>query len=77
VNRSPQFNKILKVQSNSFHFSKICLLRTESVQDIILPNLTHWQHPNFFAFFPANASYPSILGELLSSGLGVQGMIWV
>ncbi len=43
---------------------------------VILPGITHWQSPNFFAFFPANTSAPSILGELLSSGLGVQGMIW-
>jgi aromatic-L-amino-acid/L-tryptophan decarboxylase len=42
----------------------------------ILPALTHWQSPNFFGFFPANASFPAILGELLSAGLGVQGMLW-
>ncbi len=42
----------------------------------LLPGVTHWQSPNFFAFFPANASGPSILGDLLSSGLGVQGMLW-
>jgi len=42
----------------------------------ILPGITHWQHPSFFAFFPANASGPAILGDLLSSGLGVQGMLW-
>jgi aromatic-L-amino-acid decarboxylase len=42
----------------------------------ILPGITHWQSPNFFAFFPANGSGPSILGDLLSSGLGVQGMLW-
>ena len=46
------------------------------VNDIILPGITHWQSPNFFAFFPANHSGPSILGDLLSSGLGVQGMLW-
>jgi aromatic-L-amino-acid decarboxylase len=46
------------------------------VEELILPGLTHWQSPNFFAFFPANTSGPSILGELLASGLGVQGMIW-
>ncbi len=43
---------------------------------VILPGTTHWQHPSFFAYFPANASGPSILGDLLSSGLGVQGMLW-
>lgn len=46
------------------------------VDRIIMPGITHWQSPNFFAFFPANTSGPSILGELLSAGLGVQGMIW-
>ena len=43
---------------------------------ILLPGLTHWQHPSFFAYFPANASGPAILGELLAAGLGVQGMLW-
>jgi len=48
----------------------------KDVSELILPGLTHWQSPNFFAFFPANASGPAILGDLLSSGLGVQGMLW-
>ncbi len=43
---------------------------------VVLPGLTHWQHPSFFAYFPANASGPAVLGDLLSSGLGVQGMLW-
>jgi aromatic-L-amino-acid decarboxylase len=46
------------------------------IDRIIMPGITHWQSPNFFAFFPANTSGPSILGELLSAGLGVQGMLW-
>jgi aromatic-L-amino-acid/L-tryptophan decarboxylase len=46
------------------------------VESILLPGITHWQSPHFFAFFPANNSGPSILGELLASGLGVQGMLW-
>ena len=46
------------------------------LDEIILPGVTHWQSPNFFAFFPANASGPAILGDLLASGLGVQGMLW-
>src|SRR5208337_4375793 len=46
------------------------------VETLILPGVTHWQSPNFFAFFPANASGPAILGDLLSSALGVQGMLW-
>ena len=46
------------------------------VDQIIMPGITHWQSPNFFAYFQANTSGPSILGELLSAGLGVQGMLW-
>lgn len=46
------------------------------VDKLILPGITHWQSPNFFAFFPANNSNPAILGELVSAGLGVQGMLW-
>lgn len=42
----------------------------------IMPGITHWQSPNFFAYFNSNTSFPSILGDLVSSGLGVQGMIW-
>src|SRR6266567_9544489 len=42
----------------------------------LLRGVTHWQSPNFFAFFPSNASGPGLLGDLLSSGLGVQGMLW-
>lgn len=48
----------------------------DDVEKLILPGITHWQSPNFFAFFPANTSHPSILAELLSAGLGVQGMLW-
>lgn len=47
------------------------------VDELILPGITHWQSPNFFAYFPGNTSGPSILGDLLSSGFGVQGMLWV
>lgn len=48
----------------------------KDVEALILPGVTHWQSPNFFAFFPANNSGPSILAEMLSAGLGVQGMLW-
>lgn len=46
------------------------------LDSIILPALTHWQSPRFFAYFPCNASPPAVLGELLSAGLNVQGMLW-
>lgn len=48
----------------------------QDVDEIIMPGITHWQSPDWFAFFPANSSGPAVLGDLLSSGLGVQGMIW-
>ena len=48
----------------------------KDVEQLILPGVTHWQSPNFFAYFPCNASGAGILGDLLSSGLGVQGMLW-
>ncbi len=48
----------------------------DDITRIILPGLMHWQHPSFFGYFPCNASSPAILGELLSAGLGVQGMLW-
>jgi aromatic-L-amino-acid decarboxylase len=43
---------------------------------VVMPGITHWQHPSFFAYFPASATGPAILGDLLASGLGVQGMLW-
>ncbi|CAB4365366.1 MAG: aspartate aminotransferase family protein [Actinobacteria bacterium] len=44
---------------------------------VVMPGITHWQHPSFMAYFPGNSSYPAILGELAAAGLGVQGMSWV
>jgi aromatic-L-amino-acid decarboxylase len=48
----------------------------DDLDRIIAPNLTHWQHPGFFAYFPANTSGPSVLADLVGGGLGVQGMLW-
>jgi aromatic-L-amino-acid decarboxylase len=45
-------------------------------KEIILPGITHWQHPSWFAYFPANNSPPSVLAELLTAGIGSQCMIW-
>ena len=42
----------------------------------VLPGITHWNHPSFFAYFPSNSSYASVLADLVISGLGVQGMSW-
>jgi aromatic-L-amino-acid decarboxylase len=46
------------------------------LERIILPGLSHWQHPGFFGYFPANASLASVLGDYLSTGLGVLGLSW-
>lgn len=46
------------------------------LDELVVPALTHWQHPSFFAFFPANTSGPAVLADLVSSGLGVNGMNW-
>jgi aromatic-L-amino-acid decarboxylase len=45
-------------------------------RDIILPGMTHWQSPKFFAYFPANSSYPSLLAEMLTATMGAQCMKW-
>ena len=46
------------------------------LDEIVLPGITHWQSPGWFAYFPANVSPPSILAELAAAGLGAQGMLW-
>lgn len=46
-------------------------------QRLILPGITHWQHPSFFAYFPANSSPASVLGEMLTAALAVNGMNWL
>jgi aromatic-L-amino-acid/L-tryptophan decarboxylase len=43
---------------------------------VIVPGTTHWQHPGFHAFFPANTSGPGVLADIVSAGLGTQGMLW-
>ncbi|MEX2424460.1 MAG: pyridoxal-dependent decarboxylase [Acidimicrobiia bacterium] len=46
------------------------------LDDIVMAGITHWQSPGWFAYFPANVSFPAILGDLAASGLGQQGMLW-
>jgi aromatic-L-amino-acid decarboxylase len=43
---------------------------------VVLPGISHWQHPGWFAYFPASSSPAAILGEMASAGLAVQGMLW-
>lgn len=45
--------------------------------NVVLPGVTHWQHPGFHAYFNSGGSGPSVLGELAAAGLGVQGMLWI
>ena len=46
------------------------------LERIILPGLSHWQHPNFYGYFPSNGELASVLGDYLSTGLGVLGLSW-
>lgn len=48
----------------------------EDFKNIILPGMTHWQSPNYFAYFTANSSYPSVLAEMLTATLAAQCMVW-
>ncbi|XP_059618566.1 3,4-dihydroxyphenylacetaldehyde synthase 2 [Phlebotomus argentipes] len=49
----------------------------KEMEKFILPGITHWQSPNFHAYFPTACSYPAIVGELLSSGFGIVGFNWI
>ena len=46
------------------------------LENVILPGLSHWQHPDFFGYFPSNGELASVLGDYLSTGLGVLGLSW-
>ena len=62
--------KIPPTESESFD------LFLKDFDKIIMPGITHWQSPSFFAYFPANSSPPSVLAEMLTAALGAQCMIW-
>lgn len=47
------------------------------IQEKILPGVTHWQSPNYFAYFPSNSSIAGFLGEMLSAGLNIVGFSWI
>ena len=73
VNPGDIFNKIpVKPPLHSESFDSLM----RDFNDIIMPGITHWQNPNFFAYFPANTSPSSILAEMLIATLGAQCMIW-
>jgi aromatic-L-amino-acid decarboxylase len=48
----------------------------EDLDRTVLPGITHWNHPGWFAYFPSNTDLASVLADLVSSGLGPQGMSW-
>ena len=60
------------IPKNAEDFEKIF----DDFEKLIMPGMTHWQNPNFYAFFPANNSFPSILAEMIISTLGAQCMMW-
>ena len=43
---------------------------------VVVPGLSHWQHPQFFGYFPSNGTLASVLGDYVSTGLGVLGLAW-
>lgn len=49
----------------------------DDLEKIILPGLSHWQHPDFYGYFPSNGELSSVLGDYLSTGLGVLGLSWI
>src|SRR5207302_10623371 len=46
------------------------------LEQVLLPGLSHWQHPQFYGYFPCNGGLASVLGDYLSTGLGVLGLSW-
>lgn len=55
---------------NNFHV-------VADIQAKILPGVTHWQSPNYFAYYPSNSSIAGFLGEMLSAGLNIVGFSWI
>src|SRR6056297_1816602 len=62
-NHAPQENESFEKFMNDF-------------KEVVLPGITHWQSPKFFAYFPANSSLPSLFAEMITAAMGVQGMKW-
>ncbi|KAJ8747188.1 hypothetical protein K2173_010021 [Erythroxylum novogranatense] len=57
------------------HFLVFCLIA--DVKAKILPGVTHWQSPNYFAYYPSNSSIAGFLGEMLSAGVNIVGFSWI
>lgn len=46
-------------------------------EKFIMPGITHWQSPNFHAYYPTHTSYPAIIADMMAAGIGVVGFNWV
>jgi len=62
---------------SDFFFLLFLRFLVVDVQEKILPGVTHWQSPNYFAYFPSNSSIAGFLGEMLSAGLSIVGFSWI
>lgn len=49
----------------------------KDIERVIMPGITNWQSPNFHAYYPTATSFPSIVGDMITAGLGVVGFSWV
>lgn len=52
------------------------VIRRLKLKVFLIAGMTHWQSPNFFAYYPANSSFPGILGEMLSAAFNIIGFSW-
>lgn len=59
------------------HVSRTKFYVIADIQAKILPGVTHWQSPNYFAYYPSNSSVAGFLGEMLSAGLNIVGFSWI
>ncbi|MCL2727067.1 MAG: pyridoxal-dependent decarboxylase [Bacteroidales bacterium] len=64
------------IPSKAPHLSEGIEAIIKDLDSIIMPGITHWQHPSFHAYFPANSSYESLLGEMVTAAIGAQCMVW-
>lgn len=65
-----------QLPANPPHRSEGLKSIVQELDRIVLPGITHWNHPGFFAYFPSNSDLASVLGDLACAGLGAQGMSW-
>ncbi|KAK9873184.1 hypothetical protein WA026_021417 [Henosepilachna vigintioctopunctata] len=74
-NIEPGYLKKLLPEEAPYHPEKWDDIMAD-IEEKIMPGVTHWQHPRFHAYFPSGNSYPSIMADMLSSGIGCIGFSW-